>query len=142
MKGGEDQRYIGMREESRQNVPRWRHYPKRIFRRKIQSLPPELDIERGREMGSTGEELMREEILEEVEEQRRSIDQQVDAELGLDRAEAKVLDQEIASLDKSRPGSLSGVSRRRWTRLDDDGDADDEGIDEDDIEEEILEARD
>lgn len=124
VKGGEDHRFI-KREEFRQRGS----VPKRFFRRKGQRVPPEPDIEMGREASVTGEERMREEIREEVEEERRSIDQQVDIELGLDKADVKVLDREIASFEKP-----SGVSRRRWTRLDDDGDADDEGIDDDDIE--------
>jgi hypothetical protein len=81
---------------------------------------------------------MRQEILEEVESIRKSVDQQVDAELGFDNANTKALQREIAHLDGSE--KKMGV-RRRVTRLDDDGDADDEGIDDDDVEDAFRAAR-
>jgi hypothetical protein len=139
VRGGEDSRYIGMQKVCRENGPRWKYYTNRIFRRNKKGVTvAEPDIENGPQSPTTGDDIMRQEILEEVESIRKSVDQQVDAELGFDNANTKALQREIAHLDGSE--KKMGV-RRRVTRLDDDGDADDEGIDDDDVEDAFRAAR-
>jgi hypothetical protein len=124
----------------REKGPQSKYYLRRIFHRKKKTAPVR-DVE---QQGSpiTGDDIMRHQILEEIESIRRSVDQQVDAELGLDKENTKEFQREIASLDKGK----SRLTRRKWTResdgdVEDDGDADDEGIDEEDVAEAVREVR-
>ena len=99
VRGREDQRYLGMQGIHRANAPQWKYYIGRIFHLKRRA-PPENDVEQAQ--GDRGQppvvdERLRDYVLEEAESIQRSIDQQVDAELGIDKRNPGLLEQDIVS---------------------------------------------
>jgi hypothetical protein len=137
VRGGEDQRYLRTQQTCAEERQRWKTYPRRMFRRKRRREQADNDIEQGQESSVTPDDQMRNEILEEVESIRRSVDQQVDAELGYENATTK---REIADLGESEV-KVAGAPLKKCTRLDDEWDADDEGINEDDVDNAFRAAR-
>jgi hypothetical protein len=144
MKGGEDERYSRMKKLREQMGPRWKYYTRKMFRRKVEkpTIPAtprvDKDVEQGQVPNDRSEDdFLREDIMEEVEEIRRSVDDQVDAEMGIGSGRP---------LHRSSIGRKDGEPRRRRpTRFEDDedgdGDADDEGINEEEVEMAIQETR-
>jgi hypothetical protein len=143
MKGGEDERYSRMKKLREQMGPRWKYYTKKMFRRKVEkptfaaTTRVDKDVEQGRVPDRSEDDVLREEIMEEVEEIRRSVDDEVDAEMGI--GGGRPLHKSITDRKDGEP------RRRRPIRFEDDedggGDADDEGINEEEVELAIQETR-
>src|SRR5579859_276430 len=105
VKGGEDERYIGLQKGRRERKSKWKRTLQKMFGGKsvsdnssgiqgpggVGDRDMERDIEDVERKDADGEadDYLREEILEEVREIRRSVDQQVEAKLekrgGLDK---------------------------------------------------------
>lgn len=144
VKGGEDERYIGLQKERRERRSKWKRTLQKMFGGKSasdnNSVIQKAGVVRDRDMGRDGEDVerqdvdgeeddyLREEVLEEVREIRRSVEQQVEAKLekrgSVDKrgsvtgGVAKASEVEVAGKEAAR--------RRTWRDLADDGDADDE----------------
>lgn len=150
VKGGEDERYIGLQKERRERRSKWKKTLQEMFGRRSvsdkKSVTPgmtgiEGEGDTGRDMEKQDEEIpeaddyLREEILEEVREIRRSVDEQVEARLekrgsvnkrgSVTSGVAKATEVQVARKESTR--------RRAWRDLADDGDADDENDQEGEI---------
>lgn len=148
VKGGEDERYSRMKKMKKlreQMGPRWKYYSRKMMGQKVEkpTFPDtasavDRDVERGRvERDDSMDDYLREEVMEEVEEIRESVDEEVDAELGIGSGKP---------LHHSRAERVDGGTRRRRPiRFEqdenDDGDADDEGVNEEEVESAIQETR-
>jgi hypothetical protein len=144
VKGGEDERYSRMKKMREQMGPRWKYYSKKMMGQKVEkpTFPDtasavDRDVERGRvERDDSMDDYLREEVMEEVEEIRESVDEEVDAELGIGSGKP---------LHHSRAERVDGGTRRRrpirFVQDENDGDADDEGVNEEEVESAIQETR-
>jgi hypothetical protein len=82
VKGGEDQRYIEERNFAHEHPTRWKKFTKKIFRRKPKKRHEEKDVEQAQDGQNTGDEILREEVLEEVQSMQRAVDEEVGARIG------------------------------------------------------------
>ena len=79
--------------------PKWKFYIRRIFHLKAK-VPAENNVEQAEgDQGYTPvvDEILRDDMLEEVESIQRSIDQQIDSELWVDKETAGLLEHDIVS---------------------------------------------
>lgn len=152
IRGSEDERYSRtkkMKELREQLGPRCNYYTRKILGRKVEKptfldVSPAVDkdkdkdkdIERGRvQHDDSADDFLRHEVMEEVEEIRRSADEEVDVEMGIGGGKP---------LHHGTSERVGGARRRRPIQFedgDDDGDADDEGVSEEEVETAILETR-
>jgi hypothetical protein len=138
VKGGEDERYIGLQKERRERRSKWKRTLQEMFGRRSvsdnKSGTTGIEEDTRRDMEKQDNEIpeaddyLREEMLEEVREIRRSVDEQVEARLekrgsvnkrgSVTSGVAKATEVQVAGKESAR--------RRAWRDLADDGDADDE----------------
>ena len=147
VKGGEDERYIHVRDQRRARGPCWKYCISKVFRRH----PPQgaaAVAEEGVNVGNQGaernstdrdverqsaeeelgvDEYLRDDIMEEVREIRRSVDQQVDAKMIKRGSTDRRSSSAVARTSEVEVAERNGARRRTWRDIAQDGDADDEG---------------
>ena len=136
VKGGEDEQFLEGQNESQKTRPRWGYYSRKLFRRKAKNSHVEKDVEQNTDVSNLGDEVLREEILDEVASIQESVNESVDLTLGVDKSESKVPQREISN----REGVGNSYVHRRRQREDLEND-DDERICEEDVDRAIQENR-
>jgi hypothetical protein len=71
---------VAQREEKRH---RWKFLSRKFSRRKAKKPRIETDVERGDVVPNTNDEILREEVLEEVKSIQEEVNAEVDSELGI-----------------------------------------------------------
>lgn len=139
VKGIEDKQYLFMRNlRKRMPTPKWKVAFRKVFRRKPKPIKPpkeslQADIERY-PVPVVEDEILREEVLEEVESLRQSVSEQVDEELGINKATSHQADIELQ-------GAGSVRKRRKNEPKENPTEDDDESIHEEDVERAIEDTR-
>jgi hypothetical protein len=136
IKGGEDEQFLEGQNECQRKGPRWGFYSRKLFRRKAKKPHVEKDVEQNTDVSNLGDEVLRDEILDEVASIQESVNEDVDLTLGVDKREGKVPESEISN----REGVGNGHVHRRRQRDDLEND-DDERICEEDVDRAIQETR-
>ena len=147
VRGGEDERYIHVRDQRRARGSCWKYCFSKVFRR---HPPPgaaaaagegvndgnrgpernssDRDVERQSTEEDIGvDEYLRDDIMEEVKEIRRSVDQQVDAKMIKRGSTDRRRSSAVARTSEVEVAERNGARRRTWRDIAQDGDADDEG---------------
>jgi hypothetical protein len=114
VKGGEDKRYQKQKPESKKEAPRWRDRF-RIFHRKKTKRKPSEDLEKGPPplVGTSNDEILEEEILEEVQDIERHAEEGED--MGLENGRAASMSSEtetMPSIHRRRSHKLPTQSRK------------------------------
>lgn len=133
LKGGEDQRYSDLLKKGRMFEGRI----KRLFRRQPRTPTEEAkDLESGQAQTSTGEEILRNEILDEVEAIEETAEEEIpEMDEKLPSIVSKEVDEETVEGESSDESS----TRQRKSKKAKGKELD--GIDEEDVERAILENR-
>jgi len=106
-----------------------------VFQRYVGNQGPErnstdrdVDVERQSAEDELGvDEYLRDDIMEEVREIRRSVDQQVDAKMIKRGSTDRRSSSAVARTSEVEVAERNGARRRTWRDIAQDGDADDEG---------------
>lgn len=128
---GEDERYQDIIAQSQEKEQRGESFPRRLFGRKAEKPQIGKDVERGDVVSTTNDEILREEVLEEVESIQEEVNEEVDSELGINKKDFAMVEEEM-SADK---GTDSPCVQNQ------DEDIDDERITEKDVELAMKENR-
>ena len=149
IRGGEDQRFNEHQEPCQEVQEKRSRSLRKLFRRRvrkplrggnIETPPPaevekdvdvERDVEKGeQEIPSVGDDILREEILEEVESIEQSVNESVDSQLGIagKKHPAETVDGDLHNEEERKPIDV----------IEDD---DDDGICEEDVDLAIQESR-
>ena len=132
-RAAEDQRYQDMQEVCQEKGPRLKLFPRK---RKKRPQSSEKDVEQAPDVPNVNDDILREEVLEEVESIEENVDKEVDEELGIDKKKAKELDREMGHV--KGPEKRKGKSPERQGRVEE---GNDEEITEEDVERAIEENR-
>jgi len=149
VKGGEDERYIHVQNVRRARGSCWKYCISKVFRRhppqgnaaiagegvnvgnqgpERNSTDRDVDVERQSAEDELGvDEYLRDDIMEEVREIRRSVDQQVDAKMIKRGSTDRRSSSAVARTSEVEVAERNGARRRTWRDIAQDGDADDEG---------------
>jgi hypothetical protein len=134
VRGGEDQGYLETVKRMREKPSKWQQFYRRVFRIKPKSgKSVQIDLERGRDVPNIEDDMLRDEMLEQVQTMEQSIDSEVDAELGITKEDAEAA--EIEEAGTSEAGS-SDARRRRKNKNESECD-----INEGDVERALEEVR-
>jgi hypothetical protein len=136
VKGGEDQRFLDGQAECQEKGPRWKHYTRKVFRRRARKPRVERDVERTGDVPNLDDDILREEILDEVTSIEESVNEGVDLALGIEKPKTKKLEGETSNGE--RAGNSHVHRRRRRGDVETD---DDERISEEDVDRAIQENR-
>jgi hypothetical protein len=134
-RGGEDARYSDLVKQGR----RWERRIRRLFRGRSEPIAEEdKDLESGQSPTTTGDDILREEILDEVQSIEESVDERVNESEVEDQKLAPVKEdvKEVDDDDVIGEGSTTGNTRRRRSKK-----HEDINIDEEDVERAIKEHR-
>ena len=135
-RGGEDARYSDLVRKGR----RWERRIRTLFRRRSKPIIAEedKDLESGQSPTTTGDDILREEILDEVQSIEETVDERIDAESEVEDqklAPVKEVVKEVDDDDVIGEGSTSKTRRRRSKK------EEDINIDEEDVERAIKQHR-
>jgi hypothetical protein len=108
VRSNEDQRYNARDAKCREKGPRWKRYTRKLFRGKLHIIkeegespppPPEdlgvEDLEAQIKKTTSGDEVLEDEVVGEVEHLERGGSEEVDSELGIGPREASVIERDI-----------------------------------------------
>jgi hypothetical protein len=108
VRSNEDQRYNARDAKCREKGPRWRRYTRKLFRGKLhiikeepESLPPPPDdlgvddVEAQIGKSKSGDDMMEDEVVGELEHLERRVSEEVDDQMGINPREASVMEQDI-----------------------------------------------
>ena len=133
-RGGEDARYSDLVKKGR----RWERRIRRLFHRRSKPIAEEdKDLESGQSPTNTGDDILREEILDEVQSIEETVDERIDESEVEDQKLAPVKEdvKEVDDNDVIGEGSTGNTRRRRSKKHED------IEIDEEDVERAIKENR-
>lgn len=145
VKGGEDERYLGMQKRNRARGSRWKFITSKLFRKTSHptDAPTRVDeggsedVERQDDAELGVDDYLTEEVMDEVRDIRRSVDQEVDAKLEKTRSSVSARSSEVEVGTSGRDG---GTRRRTWRDIVDDADGDDAALGENAGEEDAVDG--